>query len=1265
MESNISLIEVAGEDDSLLQQIPEDGLLDLEREMDGATARNSGFFLCSPLLTNRSIGAISSSSTASAADHTDKENINANDIEGPNLSIMPQQMKRKKKAGGYNLRKSLAWNKAFFTEEGVLDSMELSMITGSTNTLGAIDEEIPAMPGGSSYNDLSFQDKLFKDTSTGTPIGDRKNGRCLLPKRGSSTKDNVKLKELSAKDLNRSGSKRGSCPRPVASSSVKRPTTSNATKTMNKEERTSRIPVPKRDSTVIPRAPRNAATIRASDAKSNQVAQRGNHCKIAQTVVSNPKMSTSKSSSMNSLRALNKDVNASKSLKAKNSIQQPGKLANPVLKVNSSRCQHESVDPNEGLKAGANSLISKPLPSNDDGTKKASASITQNAPPDGRSMLNPTQMPKPSGLRMPSPSMGFFGQKKVSSFQSVPPDTSELHDLSKSSIPNVRIRGPSNPICQLATLVPRNVVKANHGEASGETKVVSCLSSGSSIEPVSHYRAKSALKLANIHLGKVDVIGASTMNKALSAHGLVKPDVLSLSNPVLEHLGDVSRTHHEIKDQLAGDSTKSYLDETNECCSQGMQNALDDQLRGAKDCNEQSSEQVEVANSSYCKIERTSSDHQRVGIGTCNSLKRSRTSIEFDHGIFEDVSNDSNGWESCSFDQDEDLETRKMRILRTRKAEPSDVDHFISNECNNTMQTATELSNSDSMHIDDENPTGPILNNQSLQGNGYSLASQNEFLTKESNDICENKVDSDYDLSSIPHSTADACNNCTDEMVDIVSDMQQNHTSFETERYQNDRGDVEIACNADVAETLLISRDFHSSDTENQLYEAHIRIESEHVQNEDKQNSLVQSSVNDCCIDLVDVSPKNNQGKCSIDDLLHRSNSEEIISVDNYDVCTSEGLSNCNQMASPKDNNSIHEETHDTRTGDNILESRELEASLRSSRCSTAKSSEDDKSGEGTSETMSKITSESRMTCNDQSFCSPTKDLGSSIPNDDKLSSANVQQYAGTKELENHKSPEMNEMCSTYNDNAQSEATTCNDSSFRSPTKDLGSSVPNDDILSRENVQQCMETKELENHKSPEMNGNLLHQNENEFNSEMDHLLNTEMCSTSNENAQSKAKATCNDSSFCSPTKDLDSLVPHDDILYMEAKELENHRSPEMNENELNSEIDHLLDTETSGTNDNSQSMELRKSEGIGKQNVGRIKTSTNAVPFSEEWLAAIEAAGEEILTMKTGAVQNSPPDKSKPEPGPWSPVKRKNNQEIGPFDCTKCTNGSQLHESS
>ncbi|KAL6499818.1 hypothetical protein OROGR_027728 [Orobanche gracilis] len=44
------------------------------------------------------------------------------------------------------------------------------------------------------------------------------------------------------------------------------------------------------------------------------------------------------------------------------------------------------------------------------------------------------------------------------------------------------------------------------------------------------------------------------------------------------------------------------------------------------------------------------------------------------------------------------------------------------------------------------------------------------------------------------------------------------------------------------------------------------------------------------------------------------------------------------------------------------------------------------------------------------------------------------------------------------------------------------------------------------------------------------------------------------------------------------------------------------------------------------------------AIPFSDEWLAAVEAAEEDILTKKSGAVQNSPPDKSLPEPGPWSP---------------------------
>nr|GEW80078.1 hypothetical protein [Tanacetum cinerariifolium] len=82
----------------------------------------------------------------------------------------------------------------------------------------------------------------------------------------------------------------------------------------------------------------------------------------------------------------------------------------------------------------------------------------------------------------------------------------------------------------------------------------------------------------------------------------------------------------------------------------------------------------------------------------------------------------------------------------------------------------------------------------------------------------------------------------------------------------------------------------------------------------------------------------------------------------------------------------------------------------------------------------------------------------------------------------------------------------------------------------------------------------------------------------------------------------------------------------------------------------------MMTSNNIKKQGKSLVIHLPNAVPFSDEWLAAIEAAGEEILTMKCGAVQHSPQDKSLPEPSPWSPVKKKATQ-IGPYDCTKYTN--------
>ncbi|KAM1040310.1 hypothetical protein FF1_029564 [Malus domestica] len=113
----------------------------------------------------------------------------------------------------------------------------------------------------------------------------------------------------------------------------------------------------------------------------------------------------------------------------------------------------------------------------------------------------------------------------------------------------------------------------------------------------------------------------------------------------------------------------------------------------------------------------------------------------------------------------------------------------------------------------------------------------------------------------------------------------------------------------------------------------------------------------------------------------------------------------------------------------------------------------------------------------------------------------------------------------------------------------------------------------------------------------------------------------------------------------------------DFNNHTFNSELQHELEDSLHPAEDKEATNELKKSGSDRKPEGLVIKPPSDAVPFSDEWLAALEAAGEEILTKKSGAVQNSPPNKSQPQLGPWSPVKRKANQVIGPFDCTKHTN--------
>ncbi|XP_020252653.1 uncharacterized protein LOC109829957 isoform X2 [Asparagus officinalis] len=90
-----------------------------------------------------------------------------------------------------------------------------------------------------------------------------------------------------------------------------------------------------------------------------------------------------------------------------------------------------------------------------------------------------------------------------------------------------------------------------------------------------------------------------------------------------------------------------------------------------------------------------------------------------------------------------------------------------------------------------------------------------------------------------------------------------------------------------------------------------------------------------------------------------------------------------------------------------------------------------------------------------------------------------------------------------------------------------------------------------------------------------------------------------------------------------------------------------------------SRKQDLSMCEHTTGTDASRGEVLPNAVPFSDEWVAALEALGEDILEKKTGPVQHSPPDKALPEPSPWSPVKKKA-QDIGPYDCTKYSKNLQ-----
>ncbi|WCJ41115.1 hypothetical protein M5689_022001 [Euphorbia peplus] len=397
MESDLSLIEISREDDSLLS-------LQQSSPIVVSNNYNTPYFSSSPLLqiprsrhpTPRSIDKPTSSSLCKDIKDHYKENVNANKSEAPKLSVEPQSMKKKKKAAGFNLRKSLAWDRAFFTDEGVLDPLELSVLSGNVLSEGS-------KVAGKMSPKLMYSAKAKMHPPS--PISMKGTKLSTITEPCPQTKRKV----LSAHDINRSSSKRSGCPRSLVSSSLKR--TSN-TNVIAKEPRVSKQLDTKNEPLVVSQTSRSSVT-GASHTKRNFASQPA----TGQKNIVIKGLSTSAKSCRNDAKP-----GPSGKLIRKSTVQP----ARSMLKVAAEQEMHSSTgsqppkvslenNSSEGLPDAVVPAAADPLNGHDSTSNKHASSLRQTTCYYGENKQHAqTQIAKPSGLRMPSPSLGFFGQSKSS-----------------------------------------------------------------------------------------------------------------------------------------------------------------------------------------------------------------------------------------------------------------------------------------------------------------------------------------------------------------------------------------------------------------------------------------------------------------------------------------------------------------------------------------------------------------------------------------------------------------------------------------------------------------------------------------------------------------------------------------------------------------------------------------------------------------------------------------------------------------------------------
>ncbi|KAI4322215.1 hypothetical protein L6164_021927 [Bauhinia variegata] len=1267
MDPNLSLLEIDSQDD-------DDSLLPQVHNGDSIVNGNhSNIFLCSPLQCFRSLpshppqtegraGAVDSEILSSSSnDSINKENINGNKSEAPKLGMEPQQMKRKKKASGYNLRKSLAWNRAFFTEEGVLNPLELSMISGnhSNGELEIIHEE-----GINDPSELQpLEEKLFKQLSDNTSTVDKKKiGACSLPKPAISTRDNLgstplaKRKVLAVNDINRSSSKRSGYPRSTTSSSypcynflysrnlivsihlVQIPETA---KSPSKESKVLKTPVLKSNASMIITTARRGA-LGAGYAKRNQKAHPTNNVQKDAGAKGQPKdkvkINVTDKCSINrtSTRRAGKDLDTSIS-----ETHPPPQL------------QHQ-------LEANKDSEVSASRSVCDTGVKKQQ-----------------TQLPtmKPSGLRMPSPSLGFFSQTKTSNSHSLLQKSSKRWKPAESNIPKPR-KIETNSVNQARPPRAPNKITETVNLAAKNCTLKSKLSD---------VQLRSCSQVANNQKAKVEIQSGSFGLKELGKHERIQKVLEHASTNSMEqaesckwesisnmedvefqrekkgllserysHMQLGKEAEHPLEAKLLfqepqfGDHCSKQRNTIEKASlSSTMHNAMnqneDEQMKSACDVHPVEDKLLfqEPRCIDQCSMQRDSVEDDNLSSTVNNAMKQDE--------------DEQTKLSAC------DIQTSNESLVLPRKHDTSENSRYSSEfkeynyvkithanqveivACGSETKIPEEFPHPADDHLGSVHtrPVGDgydqlldskVMHNRT-QSDSLELNTMPEDSISVSPAVCERNTETNhiYPESRLlhesnieyPHFTSNPClivqgecgSSGNDMLVDncsIISDLQSrdDSSSRDTPTYCDSLSvEHDIDGNYEQQAGLLTHSAISEMPRENESFLAnhgHLVCESEPVQVSADVNSNTKSST----LSGLASPPGYFQPKQLVPVVGEYEFTNRVIEESHVkDIQLQSSLEN---LVSNDDSCNSFSNDQSLLAVDNINEQSKLLEIQRPSLVAVADS--------------------------EQINHKPHTDADL-LPANDAARSEEIQRedlFEGVSEQCNDNGSQNSTR--NHHTHATSEIKNGNlgvDESAEYIQRDDGAEKGSAQIPSLVELSHTAIANELSSKRgSEDQNIEVVNKKSNE------HLSSSE-----------DIKLQVADNPTPNWTSPLSSEISSSKCI-----NLKEEAKTSMSDEIPNTELQHQFKMGIYPAEDSSEMINPNKSRTKNKQDAPTIKLPPNSAPFSDEWLAALEAAGEEILTRKGGAVQNSPTEKPQHEPGPWSPIRRKN-QGIGPFDCTKYNN--------